>query len=123
MHDWQSLSHVRWDCKYHMIIVPKYRKRVIYGKLRRQIGPGLRSLCRQRGITLLESHAMPDRTHLCLVEPLKARSTVFAAFPVLFSLAHASGSCEVLSERAISIQAVGLSGYGFTGWNFSSRTM
>ena len=38
MHDWQSLSDVRWDCKYHVVIVPKYRKKVIYGKLRRQIG-------------------------------------------------------------------------------------
>ena len=36
MHDWQSLSHVRWDCKYHVVIVPKYRKKVIYGKLKRR---------------------------------------------------------------------------------------
>jgi len=39
MHDWQSLSHVRWDCKYHVVIVPKYRKKVIYGKLKHRVGP------------------------------------------------------------------------------------
>ena len=79
MHDWQSLSHVRWDCKYHVVIVPKYRKKVIYGKLRRQIGPVLRSLCQQRGVTLVEGHTMPDHIHMCLSVPPK------------FSIAHTIG--------------------------------
>ena len=39
MHDWQSLSHVRWECKYHVVIIPKYRREVFYGRLRHQIGP------------------------------------------------------------------------------------
>ena len=38
MHDWESLSHVRWDCKYHVVIVPKYRRRALYGKFRRDVG-------------------------------------------------------------------------------------
>ena len=71
MHDWQSLSHVRWDCKYHIVIVPKYRKKVIYGKLRHQVGPILRQLCQQRGVKLLEGHAMPDHIHMCLSVPPK----------------------------------------------------
>ena len=52
MHEWQSLSHVRWDCKYHVVIIPKYRRKVFYGRLRRQIGTILRELCRQRGVEL-----------------------------------------------------------------------
>ena len=60
MHEWQNLSHVRWDCKYHIVIIPKYRRKVFYGRLRRQIGTILRDLCRQRGIELMEGHAMPD---------------------------------------------------------------
>ena len=64
MHDWQSLSHVRWECKYHVVIIPKYRKRVFYGKLRRQIGPILRESCRQKGIELLEGHCMPEHVPL-----------------------------------------------------------
>ena len=71
MHDWQSLSHVRWECKYHVVIIPKYRKRVFYGKLRRQIGGILRELCRQKGIELIEGHCMPDHIHLCLSIPPK----------------------------------------------------
>jgi len=71
MLDWQSLSHVRWDCKYHVVIVPKYRKKVIYGKWKHQVGPILRQLCQQRGVELLEGHAMPDHIHMCLPVPPK----------------------------------------------------
>jgi len=71
MHEWQSLSHVRWECKYHAVIIPKYRRKVFYGRLRRRIGLILRELCRQRGIELLEGHAMPDHVHLCLSIPPK----------------------------------------------------
>ena len=71
MHEWQSLSHVRWECKYHVVIIPKYRRKVFYGRLRQRIGPILRELCRQRGVELLEGHAMPDHVHLCLSIPPK----------------------------------------------------
>ena len=71
MHEWQSLSHVRWDCKYHVIIIPKYRKKVFYGQMRAAIGAILRDLCRQRGIEIVEGHAMPDHIHLCLSIPPK----------------------------------------------------
>jgi putative transposase len=63
MHEWQNLSHVRWDCKYHIVIIPKYRRKVFYGRLRRQVGVILRELCRQRGIELVEGHAMPGSDH------------------------------------------------------------
>ena len=71
MHDWQSLSHVRWECKYHLVFIPKYRRKVLYGKLRPKIGAILRELCRQRGIELLEGHLMPDHVHMCLSIPPK----------------------------------------------------
>ena len=71
MHDWQSLSHVKWECKYHVVIVPKYRRKVLYGKLRRKIGEILRELCRQKGVMLLEGHLMPDHVHMCLSVPPK----------------------------------------------------
>ena len=71
MHDWRSLSHVRWECKYHVVIVPKYRKKVFYGKKRKRIGEILRELCKQRGVDLVEGHAMADHIHLCLSIPPK----------------------------------------------------
>ena len=71
MHDWENLSHVRWECKYHVVIIPKYRRKVFYGKLRRQIGTVLRELCRQKGVELVEGHCMPDHIHMCLSIPPK----------------------------------------------------
>lgn len=93
MHDWQSLSHVRWDCKYHVVIVPKYRKKVIYGKLRRQVGPILRRLSQQRGVTLLEGHAMSDHIHMCLSVPPK--------FSIAHTIGYLKGKSAVLIHRQL----------------------
>mgnify|MGYP003433253520 FL=1 len=71
MHDWSSLSHVRWECKYHVVIVPKYRKKSLYGGMRKQVGEILRELCRQKGVELLEGHLLSDHTHMCLSVPPK----------------------------------------------------
>jgi len=71
MREWQSQSHVRWYCRYHIVFVPKYRKRVIFGSLRRGIGKILRDLCEQHEVELLEGHAQPDPVHLCLSIPPK----------------------------------------------------
>lgn len=71
MHEWQSLSHLRWDCKYHVVIVPKYRKRKLYGKVKIAMGEILRELSRQRGVEILEGHLMPDHVHMCLRVPPK----------------------------------------------------
>ena len=100
MREWQSLSHVRWECKYHVVIIPKYRRRVLYGRLRRRVGRILRELCEQRGVELLEGHARSDHVHLCLSIPPK------------FSVAHTIGFLkgksavrvhrEVLHERRMT---------------------
>ena len=66
---WQSQSHVNWDCKYHIVIVPKYRRRQHYGRFRQQVGTILRELCRQKEIVLEEGHAMPDYIHMLLSIP------------------------------------------------------
>jgi len=66
MREWQSQTHVKWYCRYHIVIVPKYRKKAIYGVLRKNIGKILKELCHQFGVELIEGHAMPDHVHLCL---------------------------------------------------------
>jgi len=71
MKDYQSLSHVRWDCKYHVVIVPKYRKKTIFGQLRKEIGSVLRELFRHKGAEVVEGHAMLDHIHLCVSIPPK----------------------------------------------------
>ena len=71
MHEWKSQSHVKWDCKYHIIIIPKYRRKVLYGKVRVKIGTIIRELCQQKGVELVEGKAMSDHIHLCLSIPPK----------------------------------------------------
>jgi putative transposase len=71
MHEWQSLSHVKWECKYHAVWIPKYRHKVLYGRLRRQVGRLIRRLCEQHGVELLEGHAMADHVHVVLSIPPK----------------------------------------------------
>ena len=71
MKDWRSQSHVKWDCKYHVVILPKYRQRKFLGSARKQIGQILRQLCRQKGIELLKGNAMPDHIHMLLSVPPK----------------------------------------------------
>ena len=79
MQDWQSLSHVRWDCKYHVVFIPKFRKKVMFGNRRKAIGLIMRQLCDQRGVELVEGHLMSDHVHMCLSIPPK------------FSVAHTIG--------------------------------
>ena len=69
MKDWQSQAHVKWECKYHVVILPKYRRKALYGRLRREIGKILRDLCRQKGIELVEGKALADHIHMLLSVP------------------------------------------------------
>ena len=62
---------MKWDCKYHIVIVPKYRRRKFYGSLRSEIGKILRQLCIQKEIELVEGNALPDHIHLLLSVPPK----------------------------------------------------
>lgn len=71
MHDVQSLSHTAWDCKYHIVWIPKYRRKVLYGQLREHLGEIFRDLARQRGCEVLEGHLMPDHVHVLLSIPPK----------------------------------------------------
>ncbi len=96
MHDWQNLSHVRWECKYHVIIIPKYRQKVFFGRMRQRIGELLRELCRQRGVELLEVRAMPDHIHMCLSIPPK--------FSVSHTLGFLKGKSAVRVHREIMKQ-------------------
>ena len=66
-----SLSHSKWLCKYHIIFIPKYRRKIIYNKYRESIRDIIKSLCCYKGIEILEGHLMPDHVHLLLSIPPK----------------------------------------------------
>jgi putative transposase len=67
----ESLSHTRWECKYHIVWVPKKRRKIIFGQLRKEIGLVLRRLCEYKGVKLLEGKACIDHIHVCLAIPPK----------------------------------------------------
>ncbi len=71
MYDEQSLSHAKWDCKYHVIWIPKYRKKTIFGDLRKYLGEIFRELAKQKECTVIEGHLMPDHVHILLSIPPK----------------------------------------------------
>ncbi|MFZ7120489.1 MAG: IS200/IS605 family transposase [Eubacteriaceae bacterium] len=69
--DKNSLSHTTWNCKYHIVFAPKYRRQVIYGKIKTDIGKILRKLCNQKGTEILEATACREHVHLVLAIPPK----------------------------------------------------
>ena len=69
--DKNSLAHTSWNCKYHVVFAPKYRRQVIYGKLKQDIGKTLRDLCERKGINIIEAECCPDHIHMLLEIPPK----------------------------------------------------
>ena len=68
---YESLSHSKWDCKYHVVFIPKGRKKALYGKIRSFLGPVLRELAGQRGSTILAGHRVQDHVHMRIRIPPK----------------------------------------------------
>ena len=71
MNDVESLSHTKWECKYHIVYIPKYRKKALYGALRQQLGEVLKQLAMQRESRIEEGHLMRDHVHMLISIPPK----------------------------------------------------
>ncbi len=71
MNNVESLSHTKWECKYHIVFIPKYRKKALYGALRQQLGDLLRQLAMQRESRIEEGHLMRDHVHMLVSIPPK----------------------------------------------------
>jgi len=67
----QNLSHTVWECKYHIVWVPKKRRKIVYGKLRKELGTILRRLCEYKGVEVVEGTLCADHIHMCLAIPPK----------------------------------------------------
>lgn len=80
MKDEKSLSHTKWKCQYHIILVPKYRRKVIYKELRKDIGIILRKLCEYKKVEIIEAHAMPDHIHMLVSIPPKLAVSDFVGY-------------------------------------------
>ncbi len=69
--DTNSLAHTKWECKYHIVFAPKYRRQIIYGKIKADIGQMLRKLCEYKGVEIIEAEACKDHIHMQISIPPK----------------------------------------------------
>jgi putative transposase len=105
---YQSLSHSKWDCKYYVIFVPKYRRKVMFGDIRKFLGPIFHELARQKECHIVEGHLMPDHVHMCI------------AIPPKYSVASVIGFLKGKSAIAIARQFKGKQ-RNFSGESFWAR--
>lgn len=105
---YESLSHSRWDCKYHIVFIPKGRKKELYGKIRKFLGPVLRELMRQKESEILEGHLVSDHVH------------VLAKIPPKYAVAEVIGYMKGKSAIAVARQFSGRK-RNFNGERFWAR--
>ena len=80
MNDNKSLAHTSWNCKYHIVFAPKYRRKVFYGEHREAIREILRTLCQWKGVEIIEGEICPDHVHLLVSIPPKMSVSGFMGF-------------------------------------------
>ena len=105
---YESLSHSKWDCKYHIVFIPKGRKKVLYGQIRKFLGPVFRELAMQRECTIFEGHMVQDHVHIMIRIPPK------------YSVAEVVGYIKGKSAIAVARQFGGRK-RNFTGEKFWAR--
>jgi putative transposase len=105
---WKSLAHSRWECKYHVVFIPKYRRKAMYGEIRASLGGIFHELARQKECRIVEGHLLADHVHMCIEIPPK------------HAVASLIGFLKGKSAVAIARQFGG-KGKNFTGEHFWAR--
>ena len=108
MREYKSLSHTKWDCKYHVVFIPKRRKKVIYGQLRQYLGQMFHELVTHKEAEIVEGHLRPDHVHMCLSIPPK--------YAVSGVAGYLKGKSAIMIARQFSGKE-----RNFTGENFWAR--
>ena len=108
MHDTESLCHSVWDCKYHVVWIPKYRRKAVYGQIRKRLGDTFHELARQRECKILEGHLAADHIHM------------YIAIPPKYAVAQVIGFIKGKSAIHIA-RAFGGRRRNFTGEHFWAR--
>ena len=105
---YQSLSHSRWDCKYHVVFVPKRRRKALFGTIRQKLGGVFHELARQKECRIVQGHVLPDHVHICIEIPPK------------YAVASIVGFLKGKSAIAIAREFAGKE-RNFTGEHFWAR--
>ncbi len=104
----QSMSHSKWDCKYHIVFIPKRRRQTVFGNIRKHLGAIFHELARQKECHIIEGHLMPDHVHMCI------------AIPPKYAVSSVIGFIKGKSAIAIARQFSGRE-RNFTGEHFWAR--
>ena len=108
MRTYQSLAHTRWDCKYHIVFIPKCRKKAIFGAIRKRLGEVFHDLAKQKECEIVEGDLMSDHVHICLSVPPK------------YAVSNVVGFIKGKSAVSIARRFMGKT-RNFTGENFWAR--
>lgn len=108
MRDYQSLTHTKWNCKYHVVFIPKRRKKAIFGVIRKHLGEVLHELAKQKDCQIVEGHLMSDHVHICISIPPK------------YSVSNVVGYIKGKSAISIVRRCMGKS-RNFNGGSFWAR--
>ncbi|MBQ3648771.1 MAG: IS200/IS605 family transposase [Treponema sp.] len=100
MYDYQSLSHSKWECKYHVVFIPKYRKKKLYGSIRTDLGEELHRLAEQKESKILEGHMMSDHIHMLILIPPK--------YSVTQVIGYIKGKSAIYVAQGYFVSTVGL---------------
>jgi len=105
MRDYKSLAHTKWDCKYHIVFIPRYRKKVIYGNLRSYLGEIFHELASHRESKIEEGHLMGNHIHICISIPPK--------YPVSKVVGYIKGKSAIMIARRFGKKARNYKGESF----------
>ena len=108
MTDYSSLNHTKWECKYHVVFIPKCRRKVLYGKVRRDLGTLFHELAKQRESEILEGHLCPDHVHMMIRIPPK------------YAVSEVVGYIKGKSAIRVARECMGRK-QNFTGYHFWAR--
>ena len=112
---YESLSHSKWDCKYHVVFVPKYRKKVLYGKIRKFLGPVFHELAQQRRSKILEGHMVQDHVHRLIQIPPK--------YSVAEVVGYIKGKSAIAVARQFSGRKTNFNGESFWARGYAVSTV
>ena len=108
MKEYKSLSHTKWDCKYHVVFIPKYRRKIVYGKIRTRLGEIFHELAKHKESSIVEGHLCTDHVHICISIPPK------------YSVSNVIGYIKGKSAISIARNLMGVK-RNFTGQSFWAR--
>ena len=112
---YESLCHSRWDCKYHLVFVPKGRKKKLYGKIRKFLGPVFHELARQRSSIIVEGHMVQDHVHMLIKIPPK--------YAVAEVVGYIKGKSAIAVARQFSEKKKSFNGEKFWARGYSASTV